>query len=146
MYLRMAAEYGITIMLYPDRRLYHWTFLCPRFNGAVPLERAAWWPNDSVTCPTSYGCPEPHRIRSSMRAWTRCRASRKASKRDPACDTTPIPSALTVIFGRVAVAFHLETAFLLGESGLSASPVSQPDRHFRSSNSRHAAKITKSRS
>jgi hypothetical protein len=42
------------------------------------------------------------------------RSATSASSRDPACDTTPSPSAVAVILGLVVVSLHLESAPLPG--------------------------------
>jgi hypothetical protein len=45
-------------------------------------------------------------------------SARSATSRDPACEATPRPSALTVTTGRVAVVFTYEVPSLSGHSCL----------------------------
>jgi len=73
------------------------------------------------------------------------RSARSANNRDPACDTTPRPSAPTLILGRVAVAFTSKVPFCSVNLDYQQAQFPKPDRHFRSSSSGHAAKIVKSR-
>ncbi len=73
------------------------------------------------------------------------RSARSASSRDPACDTTPAPSAVTVIFGRVVVACTSKVPFLPVVLDLRQAQFPLTEGHFRSPTPGHADKIVKRR-
>jgi hypothetical protein len=71
-------------------------------------------------------------------------SARSASSRDPACDTTPDPSGLTVTCGRVAVACTPKVPLYQVGLGLRQTQSSLVKRHFRLPRSGHADRLMKS--
>lgn len=72
------------------------------------------------------------------------RSAKSANNREPACDTTPRPSAVTVILGRVAVAFTSKVPSLPGILVLQQAQFPVATGHFHLSSPGHAVKIVKS--
>jgi hypothetical protein len=58
------------------------------------------------------------------------RSATSASSRDPTCETTPAPSAVTTIFGRVVVARTWKVPPLTGEQNLQQALSYLVTRHF----------------
>ena len=87
---------------------------------------------------------QPRQHRRQPRRSACVRSARSASSRDPACETTPRPSADTSQ-RRTSGSLHLESAFPCGGSGPSASPESPTGQALSSSPRRTPPKIMKSR-
>src|SRR4051794_16142555 len=72
------------------------------------------------------------------------RSATSASSRDPACDTTPSPSAVAVTGGRVVVACTSKV-LLYPDLSPQQAQFLQVAGHFRLSNPTHAERLVKSR-
>jgi hypothetical protein len=73
------------------------------------------------------------------------RSATSATNRDPACDTTPSPSAVAVIRGRVVMACTLKVLLYSDELGPQQAQSLLVAGHFRLCGHGHAIQLTKSR-
>src|SRR5215218_9519847 len=72
------------------------------------------------------------------------RSATSASSRDPACDTTPSPSVVAVILGRVVVACTSKVPLHQVDLSPQQAQFLLVARHFRLSGHGHADQLTKS--
>ncbi len=82
---------------------------------------------------------------SSSWAVSVVRSATSASSRDPACDTTPSPSAVAVILGRVVVACTSKVPLYQVDLRPQQAQFPLVARHFRLSRHGHADRLMKSR-
>ena len=88
-------------------------------------------------------CADPPAPRPT-RAVSVVRSATSASSRDPACDTTPSPSAVAVIFGRVVVACTSKVLLYLDDLSPQQAQFPLVAGHFRLSSRGHADRLMKS--
>ena len=81
----------------------------------------------------------------TTRAVSVVRSARSASSRDPACETTPRPSADTTSGGRAVVCTRKVPSRAVDHESLSKPRIPLQDRHFPHLHAGHPTKIMKSR-
>ncbi|MDT7700258.1 MAG: hypothetical protein QOJ30_2583 [Pseudonocardiales bacterium] len=88
-----------------------------------------------------------HRPASASLSWavSVVRSATSATSRDPACDTTPSPSVVAVIRGRVVVACTSKVLLYLEDLGPQQAQFPLVAGHFRLSGHGHADHLTKNR-